>query len=253
MKMTHEPPDPSVILADVDWSILENANGPAFPETPTKLAALVSGDPNAVKSALDHLGNALLNDGVVYSATAPAVWYVAALLGDPRSGKSLALYALGREEGKYPLRGKLLTWLANVAYDVSEEAERRIRIWAGYSPTEPFPCFLEIRQLYPRIFPIVDACLHDSDPRLRETALVVAVQLLESPELVSRREALVPAVRNMLAVSSDKWHRRVAIEALEAWGEDVGSLRAPLESATIDEESWTHDLQEERGSIDEPP
>ncbi|WP_436532491.1 hypothetical protein [Actinoplanes sp. HUAS TT8] len=242
--------DPSVILQTVNWSVMDNADGSAFPETPAKLADLASGDPDAVQSALDHLDSTLLNDGVVYSATAPAVRYVAALLGDPRSRKSLAP---AWEKGKYPLRSKLLTWLSNVAHDVSVESERRIRSWSGHAPTVPYPHFLEIRKLYPIIFPSVDAYLSDPDPTVREAALIAAVQLLESPDLASRRQGFVPLVRNFLETSSDKWLRRLAIEALTAWGENVDSLPGVVDSGRVDDDPPSSVWGSSQGPTDEPP
>ncbi|WP_157441259.1 hypothetical protein [Actinoplanes awajinensis] len=248
--MIDEFPEPSTILQAVDWSGLENADGCAYPETPAKLADLVATDPGAVQGALDHLDNALLNDGVVYSATAPAVRYVAALLGDPRSRK---LLAPDWEKGKYPLRGKLLTWLSNVAYDVSMQSERRIRSWAGYAPTVPFPRFLEIRKLYPLIFPSVDAYLKDPDPKVREAALIAAVQLLESSDLVSQRQLFVPLARNFLAASSDKWLRGIAIEALATWGENVDSLRSVVDSERVGDDLPNSDWDSSEGPVDDPP
>jgi hypothetical protein len=86
---------------------------------------------------------------------------------------------------------------------------------------------------------------------VREAALAAAVRLAESRELASHREALAPLVRNVLAVSSEERHRRLAIEALEAGGEDVESLRRTVKPVADD--SWDDAAYGGSGPIDEPP
>jgi hypothetical protein len=225
VRVTDELPDPSRILEDTDWSRLEHAYGSASPDTPAKLSGLVSGDPDSVKIALNHLNHSLLHQGTVYSATLPAVQYVAALLGDPRSRESLTP---SWDEGKnYPLRERMLAWLASVADQVSEAKMQQIREWTDDPLLETFPLFHEIRGIYPTILPSAAIYFNDPHTKVREAALVAAVRLVESSELASHREALAPLVKSVLAVSSDERHRRLAIEALAAWGEDVESLREP--------------------------
>ena len=246
MKVTDDNVNPLAILELTEWVNLENADGPAFPDTPARLRDLVSGDFSAVTSSLSHLYSALLNDGVVYSATAPAFRYVAALLGERPSPAALAP---PWEVGKYPLRGKLLTWLANVAYDVSIGQEQRIREWGKYSPAEPFPDFIDIRNIYPEAFPSVASYFHDSDSRVAEVALVVAIRLSESPALAEHRSRLAPLVENILAQSSDEWSRKFAAEALNAWRQG----RTPTEVYIDPLPSAEYNSQEKRGSLDEPP
>ncbi|MFD7895406.1 hypothetical protein [Streptomyces sp. NPDC059743] len=250
MNMNGDNLNPYAIVNLTDWANLENADGLAFPDTPAKLRDLASGDLSAVTSSLNHLYNTLLNDGVVYSATVPAFRYVAALLGDRPSRAALAP---PWEGGKFPLRGKLLTWLANVAFDVSVGQEQRIREWGKYSPTEPFPNFVDIRSIYPEAFPSVASYFDDSDSRVVEAALVVAVRFLESPALAMHRRRLTPLVENILARSSSEWHRSLASEALNAWGQGrvlIESYTDPLPSG---EYGRVHNSQENRGSVDEPP
>ncbi|MEV8097779.1 hypothetical protein [Kitasatospora sp. NPDC085879] len=248
--MTDDDLNPSAILDLTEWAGLENADGPAFPDTPAKLRDLVSRDPSAVASSLEHLYNSLLNDGVVYSATVPAFRYVAALLGDRPSRAALAP---SWEAERFPLRGKLLTWLANVAFDVSIGQEQRIREWGKYSPSEPFPDFIGIRNIYPEAFPSVSSYFDDPDVRVVEAALVAAVRFSESPALAAHRGKLAPLVGNILAQSSNDWHRRLASEALTAWEQG----RVPSETHTDPSpsgEHWAgHNSQEPRSSFDEPP
>ncbi|WP_415646255.1 hypothetical protein [Stackebrandtia soli] len=242
--------NPSAIVNLTDWANLENADGMAFPDTPAKLRDLVSGDFSAVTSSLDHLYNNLLNDGVVYSATVPAFRYVTALLGDLPSRAALIP---SWERGKFPLRGKLLTWLANVAFDVSVGQEQRIREWGKYSPTEPFPNFKDIRSIYPEAFPSVASHFNDSDLRVVEVALVVAVRFLESPALAVHRGRLTPLVENILASSSNTWHRILASQALNAWKKGRVLIESVADSISSEKYGRVCNSQEKGGSIDEPP
>lgn len=70
MDMNGDKLNPGAIIDLTNWAELENADGSAFPVTPAKLHDLTSGDFLKVTSSLSHLYHALLNDGVVYSATA---------------------------------------------------------------------------------------------------------------------------------------------------------------------------------------
>jgi hypothetical protein len=68
----------------VDWWQLRHAYGRAT-DTPGHLNALEFGDAEARKTALDHLEIAVLHQGFPYTATAPAVRAVTALLGEGRA------------------------------------------------------------------------------------------------------------------------------------------------------------------------
>ncbi|MFD5774988.1 hypothetical protein [Streptomyces fungicidicus] len=250
MDMNGDKLNPCAIIDLTDWAELENADGSAFPVTPTKLHDLASGDFSKVASSVNHLYDALLNDGVVYSATAPAFRYVAALLGDRESRAALTPSWDG---GRFPLRGKLLSWLADVAFDVSIEQEQRIREWGAYSPTEPFPDFLNIRSIYPEAFPGVASYFDDSDPRVVEAALVAAVRFLESPALAMHRRRLTSLLENVLAQSSSERHRSLSSEALASW-EQGRMLMEPLtDPLPSDGRGKDHNSHGKRGSVDEPP
>ncbi|WP_432123669.1 hypothetical protein [Streptomyces sp. C10-9-1] len=250
MDMNGDKLNPCAIIDLTDWAELENSDGPAFPVTPTKLRDLASGDFSKVTSSLNHLYDALLNDGVVYSATAPAFRYVAALLGDRESRAALTPSWDGE---KFPLRGKLLSWLADVAFDVSIEQEQRIREWGEYSPTEPFPDFLNIRSVYPEAFPGVAFYFDDSDPRVVEAALVAAARFLESPELAMHRRRLTPLLENVLAQSSSERHRSLASEVLASWGQGRMLMEPSSDSLPSDGHGKDHNSHDKRGSVDEPP
>ncbi|MEU8741850.1 hypothetical protein [Streptomyces halstedii] len=242
--------NPCAIIDLANWAELENADGSAFPVTPAKLHDLASDDFSKVSSSLNHLYNVLLNDGIVYSATAPAFRYVAALLGD-RERRVVLTPSWDGE--KFPLRGKLLSWLADVAFDVSIEREQCIREWGGYLSTEPFPDFLNIRSIYPEAFPSVASYFDDSDPRVVEAALVAAVRFLESPALAMHRRGLTPLMENVLAQSSSERHRSLASEALASWEQGRMLMEPPIDPFPSDGRGKDHHSHDKGGSVDEPP
>ncbi|WP_127501857.1 hypothetical protein [Actinoplanes solisilvae] len=155
--------NPGEILAETDWSAVENRNGPAGPETPARLSGLTA-DPAA---ALFHLTHELIEYPNVYSAAVPAARYVAALLDDPRTGD---VELRGR-----PLRAALLSWLATVADAVSEARERDFVDLAGYSPMEyPTSTFRKVREILPDLSTAVSTRLDDPDPVVRDAAVGAA-------------------------------------------------------------------------------
>ncbi|MFF7215102.1 hypothetical protein ACFZAU_31945 [Streptomyces sp. NPDC008238] len=245
--MTDGNLDPSAIVDLVGWADLENADGSAFPDTPAKLRDLMSGEIVAVTSSLDHLYSALLNDEVVYSATVPAFRYVAALLGGRSSRAALAPLW---EVGKFPLRAKLLRWLADVAFCVNSGREQFVREWGNRAPDEPFYDFIGIRNMYPEAFSSVASYFDDPDSKVVGAAVVAGVRFLESPELAMHQERLTPLVENVLAKSLNVQHRRLASEALKAWGQGrilSESYGDPLHSEGL------RSAQGKWGSADEPP
>jgi len=206
---------PRKILDETDWSALENRNGPSYPDTPTLLSGLTSDDLPAVEAALFHLSHGLIEYPNAYSAAVPAAQYVAAVLDDPHSNDLLV-------QGR-PLRAALLTWLAGVVDSVSDARERDFIELAGYSPMDyPTSTFRKIREIRPQLFSAVAAHLSDHDPVVRQEAVAAAVVIAMAPELTLRRAMLMPAVRDVLAVSSSPAHRRLATTAIQAWSDDSG-------------------------------
>ncbi|RAY13713.1 hypothetical protein DPM19_18805 [Actinomadura craniellae] len=254
-------PDPRALLAETDWSALDAMwAGPYHPldpatATPDALAALVSGDRDAVTAALNHLSDDLRHQGSLYDATGPAARYVAALLADPGSRRALAP---AWEAGRRPLRAKLLDWLAGVAHAVSDAGEEQAREFGHPDPAST-PRFREIRALRPALFQGVSACLDDEHPTVHHAALAASIPLLDDPALRHHRTALAPQVRRELATCADQDHRFAAICGLRAWGADTTTLDAHAELAEHErrQEEWergrrgqgiSHD-----GRFDEPP
>jgi hypothetical protein len=229
--------DPYALLDETDWSHLDHGGGPAGPETPVKLAGLVSGRTDAVTIALNHLWDDLLHQGSFYSATPAAAVYVAAVLREPHT----------RESSTAPHRIELLEWIAELAYPVSISRERQLETWWGPGVRDRSPRFNEVQMIRPVLFQGVNPNIYDPDQGVVEAALLASIHLLDDPELTSFRGVIALEVRNILTASSTQSYRDAAISGLEAWGEDVESL----ERSTDDSESefWNAD----RGSIDEPP
>ncbi|TQS20985.1 hypothetical protein [Microbispora sp. KK1-11] len=221
--MTGSPFDPLALIEETDWASLEHALGPAA-DTRAALADLLNGTPDAQARALDHLNDPVHHQNSLYTATAPAALYVAAILSDPRTDTAVPFGGEGR---RYPLRQALLDWLGSVAREVDKEAEATL-LRLGFS-LEDYPGFTEVRAIRPALFQGVSSLLHGPDPAIREAALAAAVRLLDAPELTHHRAVLAPMVRDFLAASSNRVYRATAIDGLDAWGQETTSLVSPAE------------------------
>jgi hypothetical protein len=243
-----ELPDPRVLLAETDWNTLgadwaERVEDYPFGPvsfTPVALAAFTSGHRDAVTRGLNHLGDCLLHQGTLYCETGTAALYIATLLADSGSQEVLVP---AWEAGRRPLRAKLLDWLAAVAHTVSDAMEEQWKEWGGGSWASS-PKVREVRALRPALFQGVSACL--PDPAVREAALAAAVPLLDAPELVHHRAALIPVLRRELAASPEQGYRLVAIVGLQAWGQDTTALAAHAE--LIEYEQREKEWEEKRSA-----
>ncbi|MFG2946470.1 hypothetical protein [Streptomyces adustus] len=70
------------LLAGTDWGSLQHAYGPAG-DIPVSLCSLVDEDAEARSEALAALDLAVLHQGSLYTVTAPAALFVAAILDHP--------------------------------------------------------------------------------------------------------------------------------------------------------------------------
>ncbi|WP_406054328.1 hypothetical protein OG462_03535 [Streptomyces sp. NBC_01077] len=77
-------PDPRSVIESIDWAALEHAYGSAH-DTPLRLVQLLDEDPEVQAGALGLLDMSVLHQESLYSATAPAALYVAAVLNGPRT------------------------------------------------------------------------------------------------------------------------------------------------------------------------
>ncbi|MFD6334461.1 hypothetical protein ACFWGI_33455 [Streptomyces niveus] len=246
-------PEPTTVLAETNWAVLEHAYGTAE-DTPAQLVALLDADQGVRSRALDHLDHAVLHQCTLYSATAPAALYVAGILTDPRT--AVPVGAAPRAVPG-PLRAELLDWLDSAANEVTDEAEANSR-HLGFPPEE-YPPFVQIRDIRPAIFAAVSHCLNDPDPHVREASIAACIPLLDDPGLFSRRKDLVPLLRETLAVSERWQYRDRAIEALATWGEDTTELEVRREAFEVcdSERDNTRDWPTEppplTGSASDPP
>ncbi|MGW6060352.1 hypothetical protein [Streptomyces sp. NPDC055189] len=212
-----------VVLAETDWGSLQTAfgNGECLPEV---LARLLEPDPSVQVTALSELSELVGHQNSIYEATAPVAMYVAGLLTHP-AAMSLRPYR------NVPIRATLLNWLADTAYDASDEIVGRTEQY--------FPGFLShgtvvaaFRDLRPMLYQAVAPFLQDSHQDVREAAGLAALVLAEHPALAQRRDHLAVHARRILGTSSDDPDRRIARKALEAWGHDVTGIEP------FQEERW---------------
>lgn len=216
--VTGSPSDPLALIKQTDWASLEHAFGPAE-DTPAALADLLIGAPEARAKAVAHLNDPVHHQNSLYSATVPAALYIAAILSDPRTDTLMP----GGEEGQwYPLRQALLDWLGSITDEVGNDAEATL-LRLGFSPEE-YPAFTELRAIRPMLFHTVSTFFQDANPTVREAALAAAVPLLDAPELTHHQAGLAPLVHSVLATSSNRVYRAIAVDGLGAWGEETASL-----------------------------
>ncbi|MFB8177356.1 hypothetical protein ACFC8N_15055 [Streptomyces sp. NPDC055966] len=201
-------------MTGTDWASLEHARGSAA-GTPALLAGLLADDAGTQASALRHLNDPVHHQNTICSATVPAAAYVAAILGDPRTGTVV----VDRDGRALPLRAALLDWVTSVAIEVDSEAEAHIA-GVGFC-LEEYPESVQIRALRPGLFQAVSAFLHAPDLAVREAAIAAAVSLLDAPELVQQRALLTPLVRDVLVCSDNRSYGFIARRGLKSWGEDT--------------------------------
>ncbi|WP_219516803.1 hypothetical protein [Nonomuraea ceibae] len=120
------------------------------------------------------------------------------------------------------MRQALLDWLGSIADEVGNDAEAT---WlrAGFSPEES-PEFMAVRAIRPAPFQAVAAFFQDANLIVREAAIAAAIPLLDAPELTGHQADLAPIVRGVLAASSNRVYRHIALCGLGTWGEETASL-----------------------------
>ncbi|GLX00984.1 hypothetical protein Misp02_50700 [Microtetraspora sp. NBRC 16547] len=137
-----------------------------------------------------------------------------------------------------------------MAYEVGKEAEATL-VRLGFPPEED-PAFVELRAIRPTLFQSVASLLHSSDPVIREAALAVVVWLVDAPELTHHQAVLIPMVRAFLATSSNRVYRAIAVDGLDAWGEETTSLVSQAEETTHNRGEWGRDPWSVDGSAVPP-
>jgi hypothetical protein len=85
----------------------------------------------------------------------------------------------------------------------------------------------------PAMFASVSRYLEDSDAQVRNSAVVAAGHLLDAPELLGYRSALLASLRDVSVTSRDIYQRARAEHTLQKWGAgpaavvDSGDAPAP--------------------------
>lgn len=242
-------PDPRSTLTRTNWATLQHAYGPAT-DAPEILIALLDADQGVRTKALDNLHGILHHQGTIYEATVPTAQYVAAILPDPRTLRSVE-----KTHRSFPgyMRADLLAWLGSVADAVNEVGQR-----LGF-PLADHPPAVAMREMRPLLFSAAFPYVDDTDRAVREAAIAACIPLVGDVRLLHRRATLVPLVRQALGTSELWQHRERAIDALDAWGEssagiegqrnpflfcdtDLSPDSTPWRSAASDAEGWAEEL-----------
>lgn len=212
--------DPEELLLRTDWNTVEHCCPNVALETPAILRRLLGEDPCDQGRALRDLYHAVLHQNSLYSATAPAAAYVAAILGHPRTLVAVtpqsSWEAAHDPEEPRPLRTHLLDWPGAAAEDAGEEP-----------PSGEQAAVEAFRALRPALYDAIVPFLDDDEPEVRMAALAAVLPLLRAPGLEHRIADFRERAWE-LAVGTTR-HRWSAIHALTAWGEDTTGFRETVE------------------------
>jgi hypothetical protein len=144
-------------------------------------------------TGLSCLWDAFIEYPIVFKPAVPAVRYVLALLHSRVGGDTVVRSPDGRLR---PLRGHLLTWLADVADAVGDVRVGEFVELAGYSPLEsPTSAWHAVRRLRPQMYAAAAAFVDDPHPGVRQEAITAAAVLVRVPELAVHRQHIAAAAR----------------------------------------------------------
>ncbi|MFF4799725.1 hypothetical protein ACFY1U_15100 [Streptomyces sp. NPDC001351] len=243
------------LLTRANWPAVEHAYGYAT-EAPKMLAALLDQDQGTRTRALSYIHNALHHQNTLYEATVPAAQYVAAILSDPRTSRTV-----DKSRYAFPgcMRAELLRWIASVANEVTDDAGALSK-HHGFPLDDHAPA-VGIQRIRPLLFAASLPYTEESDRHVREAALTACIPLLDDPRLLEHRPPLVPLIREVLGTSELWQHRERAIGTLDAWGEDSSGLEGqrnpflfcdsdlPADGSSI----WPTSRNSSEGYSEEPP
>ncbi|MEV4514447.1 hypothetical protein AB0K00_36480 [Dactylosporangium sp. NPDC049525] len=208
---------PEDVLAQTDWSTVSHSydsdpesdpSEPDWPSTPKVLAALLDDDADRRDGALSDLYTLIHHQRSLCSATAPAVTFAVAALGDPRT-----LAPVRARAGTVPVRAGLLDWLASVMGAAAEPDERRPGCAADVAAC---------RALRPSVYHAAAALRTDTDPAVAAKALeALHACLLDAPELAHHRPDAAGWLRGNALASLDVPTRAVVVVSLQDWGYDT--------------------------------
>ncbi|MER5487137.1 hypothetical protein ABT024_28570 [Streptomyces sp. NPDC002812] len=222
------------LLLGTDWGSLQHAYG-SGDDIPVSLCSLVDDDPEVRSEALAALDMGVLHQGSLYTVTAPAALFVAAILDHP--------VGLAEHEGHFPwdagpprsLRAALLVWLGQVAESAAhgEDPVRDRSNWEwkpwhdeiqGEQDPDGLAALHACREIRPTLYDAVEPFLSSPDPHVREAAIGAAVPLLLAPGLADRVPHAVTLLRARLALVEGRRERASVARALGVWGVDTSDL-----------------------------
>lgn len=229
------------LLLRTDWESLQHAYG-SGEDIPVSLCSLVDEDPEIRSEALAALDMGVLHQGSLYTVTAPAALFVAAILDHPMG--------LAEHEGHFPwddgpprsLRAALLVWLGQVAESaaygedpVRDRTDWQWEPWHDETRREHDPderaALHACRAIRPTLYDAVEPFLSSPDPHVREAALGAATPLLFAPELTDRVPQAAALLRTRLGLTEGRRERASVARALSVWGMDTSDLLADSDPA----------------------
>jgi hypothetical protein len=221
-------PDAATTLpVHTDWAAIEHALEDEI-DLADALGALLAHDSAARSRALRDLQQAVHHQNTIYPATTPVALHIAALLPDPRTES-----VVGCERGEQPrqLRAALLDWLGEMAYDVGEESiAAGQRFGIGITPEQA-----ELRAARPALLTATEPFINAADADVRHAAITTVLLLLDAPaERELHRAKYADLVDEVLATSSNPYHRARALDSLDAWGRDTTTLRRAEPTRVVD-------------------
>ncbi|MFB7176933.1 hypothetical protein ACFCYI_04415 [Streptomyces sp. NPDC056257] len=229
------------LLVGTDWEALQHAYG-SGEDVAVSLCSLVDEDPEVRSEALAALDMGVLHQGSLYTVTAPAALFVAAILDHP--------VGLAEHEGYFPwddgpprsLRAALLVWLGQVAESAAygEDPVRDRTDWQWEPRHDETQCehdpdelaaLRACRDIRPTLYDAVEPFLSSPDSHVREAALGAAVPLLLAPELTDRVPRAATLLRARLGPVAGRRERASVARALGVWGMDTSDLLADSDPA----------------------
>jgi hypothetical protein len=204
------------LLARTDWSAVGHAyvRMPDVPQTPEILTALLSDDATRQAKALGDLYDVVHHQDTIYSATAPAVNFVVAVLGDPRTLTPVPA-GEGSPATRVALRAALLDWLSSVMEATAAADERE----PGQSAD-----IAACRATRSSVYRAACAMRVDPDPAVVSAALGTLACLLDAPELAHRRPEAAAWLHDHALASTDRRTRVLAVMSLQSWAYDTTPL-----------------------------
>ncbi|MFD6423291.1 hypothetical protein [Streptomyces sp. NPDC060198] len=232
------------LLNGTDWASLATVSGTGE-SLPAALARLLDPDPAVRADAARDALSEVTHQNTMYEATVPVALYIAAILHHPRITAGDFGFDTAGPSRRSTLV-KLLAWLSDTAYDADDECVAIGERHYGEGFLREYEEMSAFRDLRPAIFSAVQPFLGHESAEVRHAALMAAIPLAEHPLLAGLRRELVDHAHRLLATSADRYHRDRVLDALKAWGHDIGDLENTADVAVRERRAR---LRAERASL----